>query len=149
MPLIQVTAPKEALNKNDQDKLMSRISTAVLKAERAPVDDAGALALTWAYYTEQPVGTFYMGREVPSQSPLRIAVTTPEGALNEGTRKELVAEIGVIVDDIVGPADGGLNHWTMLYELDEGSWAGNGQVFGFADIKAAMNIKTPKEFRAA
>lgn len=149
MPLIQVTAPQQALNKNDQDSLMTRISTAVLKAERAPIDDAGALALTWAYYTEQPGGTFYVGREVPLKAPLRIAVTTPEGALNEGTRKELVEEIGAIVDDVVGPAEDGLNHWTMLYELDEGSWAGNGQIFGLADIKTAMNITSPNQVKAA
>jgi hypothetical protein len=29
----------------------------------------------------------------------------------------------------------------MLYEIDEGSWAGGGQVFPLAGIQAAMNIK--------
>ena len=28
----------------------------------------------------------------------------------------------------------------MLYELDEGSWGGGGQIFRLADIQAAMNI---------
>ena len=42
MPLVQVTAPQGALNKNDQDTLMSRLSNAVLKAERAPIDYPGA-----------------------------------------------------------------------------------------------------------
>ncbi len=141
MPLINITAPQGALGKKDQDALVSRLSNAVLKAERAPVDDAGAQALVWAYYHEQPEGTSYVGGEAIEQPPFRIAVTTPEGALNSQTRQELAAEVGSIIDDIVGPFEGRLNHWAMLYEVDEGSWAGAGQVFPLAGIQAAMNIK--------
>ncbi len=141
MPLIQVTAPKGALSKAKQDALMSQISNAVLKAERAPVNDAGAQSLVWAYYTEQAEGTIYIGGENLNPSPFRINITTPEGALNGTTRKELVAEIGEIVDAIVGSYEGRLNQWTMLAELDEGGWSGAGQIFLLADIQAAMNIK--------
>ncbi len=140
MPLIQVTAAEGSLNKPEQDALMSRISNAVLKAERAPIDHAGAQALTWAYFIEQPEGAVYIGGENIPEPPLRIAVTTPEGALNAGTRRELVAEIGAIVDDIVGPYEGRLNQWTMLYEVDDGSWSGSGQIFPLAGIKEAMGI---------
>tara|TARA_R110000772_G_scaffold87094_14_gene181858 strand:- start:1542 stop:1976 length:435 start_codon:yes stop_codon:yes gene_type:complete len=142
MPLIQVTAPEGALSKQDQDALMARLSNAVLKAERAPIEDSGAQSLVWAHYTTLPEGSCYVGGQAIENPPLRIAVTTPEGALNDKTRKELVGEIGSIVDDIVGPFEGRLNHWAMLYEVKEGSWAGAGQVFGLADIQAAMNIKT-------
>ena len=142
MPLVEVTAPQGTLNKKDQGTLMSRLSNAVLKAERAPTDYTGAQALVWAYYNELPGGACYVGGENLEKMPLRIAVTTPEGALNDGTRKSLVEEIGAIVDEIVGPFEGRLNHWAMLYELDEGSWAGGGQVFRLADIQAAMNVKT-------
>ncbi|WP_419904788.1 hypothetical protein [Kiloniella sp.] len=141
MPLLQVTAAQGALKKSDQDALMSRLTNALLEAERAPIDDAGAQSLAWAYYIEQPAGTIYVGGGSLDKAPLRIAVTTPEGALNKETRAEFVAAVGKIVDDIVGPYEGRLNHWTMLTELDEGSWAGAGQIFYLADIKAAMNIK--------
>lgn len=141
MPLVQVTAAQGTLNKKDQDNLMSRLSNAVLKSERAPVDDPAAQSLVWAYFHEVPEGAVYVGGENLEQAPIRINVTTPEGALNDGTRKSLVEEIGAIVDDIVGPFEGRLNHWAMLYELNEGSWAGGGQIFGLADIQAAMNIK--------
>ena len=82
-----------------------------------------------------------MGGEAIGKPPFRIAVTTPEGALDSTTRRELAAEVGTIIDDIVGPFEGRLNHWTMLYEVDEGSWAGGGQIFPLAGIQAAMNIK--------
>ncbi len=141
MPLIHVTASQGTLNKKDQDRLMPRLSNAVLKAEGAPINDPGAQSLVWAYYDEKPEGTFYVGGKNLDKTPLVIAVTTPEGALNDATRKSLVEEIGQIVDDIMGPFEGRLNHWAMLHELNEGGWAGSGKIFPLAGIQAAMNIK--------
>ena len=117
MPLIQVTAPQGALNKKHQDALMSQLSNAVLNAERAPITHAGAQSLVWAYYNELPQGAIYVGGESLDKAPLRIDVTTPEGALNGATRKQLVEDIGAIVDDIVGPYEDRLNQWTMLRGL--------------------------------
>ena len=141
MPLIQVEAPANALTRAEQDRLISQLSNAVLKAEGAPVDDLGAQSLIWAYYNEKPEGSVYVGGNNLQQPPFRIAVTTPEGALREASRHSLVAEIGRIVDAIVGPYEERLNHWAMLYEVAEGSWAGGGQIFPLAGIQAAMNIK--------
>jgi phenylpyruvate tautomerase PptA (4-oxalocrotonate tautomerase family) len=140
MPLIQVTAQEGLLAQSDQDALMSRLSNAVLKSERASPSDPAAQALVWAYYRAMPERSVYVGGKNLADSPLHIAVTTPEGALDDARRKTLVEEIGSIVDDTVGVFDGRLNHWAMLYELDEGSWAGGGQIFLGADIQAAMNI---------
>ena len=141
MPLIQVTAPNNSLEISDRDALMSRVSNAVLKAERAPLDDAGAQSLVWAYYQEMNADSIYVGGEAPKTPPFRVAVTTPEGALNEEARHALAKDIGEIVDDIVGTYEDRLNHWLMLTELDEGSWAGGGQIFPLAGIQAAMNIQ--------
>ena len=141
MPLIQVTAPKDTLDKSQQDKLMSQVSNAVLTAEGAPLADPGAQSLVWAYYQEQPVSKIYVGGENLGQPPFRIDVTTPQGALTDAARNALVKALGDIVDDLVGPYEGRLNHWAMLYEVNEGSWAGGGQVFPLAGIQAAMNIK--------
>jgi len=140
MPLIQVTAKQDALTNSERDDLMSRVSNAVLKSEGAPIEDAGAQSLVWAYYNELPASSIYVGGEALQDPPLRIDVTTPAGALNDTARTTLVADIGTIVDEIVGQFDGRLNQWTMLYELDEGSWSGSGQIFRLADIQAAMSI---------
>lgn len=141
MPLVQVTGPQESLARAERDELMTRLSDAVLTAERAPLDDPGARSLVWAYFHEVPGADIYIGGASPEKAPLRIAVTTPQGALNDMTRKSLVEEVGRIVDDIVGPFEGRLNHWLMLYELRDGGWAGGGQVFRLPDIQAAMSIK--------
>lgn len=140
MPLVHVTAPQESLNKSEQDALIKRLSDAVLTAETASPADPAAQALVWAHYHEQPLGSTYVGGESIDQPPLRIAITTPKGALTPATREALAATVGEIVDDIVGPFEGRLNHWAMLYEVDEGSWAGAGQIFPLAGIQAAMNI---------
>jgi phenylpyruvate tautomerase PptA (4-oxalocrotonate tautomerase family) len=142
MPLIQVAAPQGVLNKTKQDALMSRLSDAVLRSETASPDDPAAQSLVWAYYREQATGSIYAGGVNSESSPLTIAVTTPEGALNAERREILVAEIGSIVDDLVGAFDGKPNHWAMLYELDEGSWGAGGQIARLADIQSAMNINS-------
>jgi phenylpyruvate tautomerase PptA (4-oxalocrotonate tautomerase family) len=139
VPLIQVDAPQGDLDKTRQDALMSQLSNAVLRAEGAPLESAGAQSLVWAHFNEKPKGTFYVGGVSLEKPPFRIAVTTPQGALNDET--SLIAEIGRIVDDIVGPYDGRLSHWAMLYEVTDGGWAGAGQVFRLGDIQNAMDIK--------
>ena len=140
MPLIRITAPKGALNQNDQAALVSRVSNAVLRSEGADPKDPAAQALVWASYTELPTTALYVGGKTLEKTPVVIAVTTPEGALDEGGRGTLVSDIGEVVDDLIGVFPGRLNHWTMLHELDEGSWAGAGQIFKLADIQGAMNI---------
>jgi hypothetical protein len=124
-----------------QDALMSQLSNAVLRAEGAPLESAGAQSLVWAHFNEKPEGTFYVGGVSPEKPPFRIAVTTPQGALDDETRTSLVAEIGRIVDAIVGPYPERLNHWAMLYEVTDGGWAGAGQVFRLGDIQSVMDIR--------
>lgn len=140
MPYLQITAAQDTLDKAGQDTLVSRVSNAILKAERADIDDAAAQSLVWAHFVALPQSAVYVGGEAIDEPPVHIAVTTPEGALNDGTREELVSEIGAIVNDIVGPFKKRLNHWTMLYEIADGNWAA-GQVLRLPDIQAAMNIK--------
>ncbi len=139
MPYLQVIAAQGTLDKADQDALISRVSNAILRAESAETDDAAAQSLVWAHYMALPKSSVYVGGEVIDEPPLRIAVTTPEGALTPRTREELVSEIGAIVNDIVGLFVGRLNHWAMLYEVTDGNW-GAGQVLRLPDIQTAMNI---------
>ena len=143
MPHIQITAPESHLTQSQKDVLVSELSNAVLISEGAPIEDAGAQSLVWAYYDERPKAGVYVGGKNLQEPPFRVAVTTPQGALDQNSRDALIAHIGQIIDKHVGVfADGRLNHWAMLYEVSEGSWGGGGQVFPLAGIQAAMNIKT-------
>ena len=140
MPLIQITAPQGALETSARNALVSRVGNAVLRSEGASPSDPAAQALVWSQYRELSDGALYVGGDNSAPQPLQIAVTTPAGALDAQARAALVREIGEIVDDLIGPFEGRLNHWAMLFEVAEGSWAGGGQVFPLAGIQAAMNI---------
>jgi phenylpyruvate tautomerase PptA (4-oxalocrotonate tautomerase family) len=140
MPYLQIIAPQGLLDKAAQGALVSRVSDAILKAERADTHDAAAQSLVWAHFVDLPQDAIYVGGKLIEQPPLRIAVHTPEGALTDITRGELVSAIGQIVDDLIGPMEGRLNHWAMLYEVTDGNW-GAGQVLRLPDIQSAMNIK--------
>ncbi len=141
MPLVQVTTAKGTFNKQEQDSLMSRLSKAVIKAEGADSNDPAALALVWAYHTEQQEGASYVGGEAIEQPPVVVTITTPQGALNADSGKSLVTEVGTIVDDLLGSYENRFNHWVLLKEVDEGHWGGAGQVFSLSAIQTAMNIK--------
>lgn len=68
----------------------------------------------------------------------------PGGSLSPTTRKSLAEENEPLVDGVIGPIDGRLNHRGMLTELDEGGWTRAGQVFTLAGIQAAKNIRVPQ-----
>ncbi len=140
MPYLQIITSQDSLDKAAQGALVCRISNAILEAECAKIGDAAAQSLVWAHYFELPQDAIYVGGKVIEAPPFRIAIHTPEGALTDITRGRLVSAIGNIVDDIAGPIEGRLNHWTMLYEITDGNW-GAGQVLRLPDIQSAMNIK--------
>ena len=140
MPFVQVTAPKGTLNKQSRDALMSRLSVAVIKAEGAAGDDPDALALVWSYYSEIEPGDGYVGGQPADQVPFVIEYATPQGALDDDTRKALVAETGIIFDSIFASQESAPNHWALLREIDEGGWGGGGHVYGLSAIQNAMNI---------
>jgi len=140
MPLVQVTASKGQLDSKSRDQLMSRLSTAVIRAEGADVNDPAARSLVWATFAEGDQSAVYVGGEISQNPPVVIELITPEGALTDTTRQSLVEEVREIVDDIIGPYKNSLNHWALLREISEGGWGGAGKLFPLAAIQDAMNI---------
>jgi phenylpyruvate tautomerase PptA (4-oxalocrotonate tautomerase family) len=136
MPTITVTAPKGALGKPGRDKLMKRLSDTLLKWEGADVGNAAAQAIAWTYYNEVPTGNFYVGGVNTDAPRFKIDVTTPEGALDDASRTQLVQEIGVVVDEATDRAGTGQNHWVLFNEIFEGGWGAAGRIFRRADIVA-------------
>jgi len=141
--MIEVTAPENALDKPTRDRLMKRLTDTLLKWEGAPIDSAAAQAIAWTYYHEIPDGFFYVGGANPSEPRFKLKITTPEGALNDESRAGVVGEIGGILDEVVGPAAAGINHWVLLREIKDGGWGSAGRVFRHEDIKAAVGGKHP------
>lgn len=141
MPLVRVTTAEGTFNKQEQNLLMSRLSKAVLKAEGADPNDPAALALVWTFHTEQSEGGTYVGGVAIEQPPVVVEITTPQGALSPENGQHLVAEIGSIVDSLLGTYDNRFNHWVLMKEVDEGKWGGAGQIFSLSTIQSVMNVK--------
>jgi phenylpyruvate tautomerase PptA (4-oxalocrotonate tautomerase family) len=138
MPTITVTAPSGALEQAPRDRMMKRLSDALLTAEGADIDNAAAQAIAWTYFNEIPAALFYVGG-IPADTPrLKIEITTPEGALTDHARRQLAQDIGAIVEAEAGAAGAGLHHWVLFHEVREGGWATAGKIFRRADIVAAV-----------
>lgn len=140
MPHIRIKAQQGTFEKATQDKFVAEVADAILTAENAPPSDAGAQSLTWTYFQEFPKGNIYIGKETIDTPPIVIELSTPEGALNQETRASLSTAINAIVKDFIGEFDGRLNHWLLIDEISEGSWASAGIIFSLDDVKTAMNI---------
>lgn len=140
MPHVRIKAQIGTFEKATQDKFVAKVTDAVLTAENASPSDIGAQSLTWAYFNEFPKGNVYIGKKNIDTPPIIIEVTTPQGALNQSSRASLEKAINGIVNDFIGEFDNRLNHWLLMDEIAEGSWASAGIVFSLDDVKGAMNI---------
>jgi phenylpyruvate tautomerase PptA (4-oxalocrotonate tautomerase family) len=140
MPHIRITAQKGTFNTATQNKFVGEVTDAVLASENANPKDPAAQSLAWAYFNEQPKGSVYVGKQIIDKPPVLIQVSTPQGALDQAGRAALEESIYEIVNDFVGTYENRLNHWLLMDEITEGSWASAGIVFSLDDVKTAMNI---------
>lgn len=137
MPIMDLTFPAGALDAGQQQQVADELTTALLRAERAP-DTQFFRDITWVFLHELPEGqVLAAGR--PVEKPLfRLEVTTPEGALSDRRRGELVAEATRILRESAAIADeDALRIWVLCREIAEGSWGAGGQVIRFQQLREA------------
>jgi phenylpyruvate tautomerase PptA (4-oxalocrotonate tautomerase family) len=137
MPLMEVTYPQGTLSAEQGAALADELTTVLLRAERAP-DTEFFRSIAWVYLNELPPHAVIAGGRPVSAPTFRLDVTTPEGALSDRRRKELVAEATRVVREAAGiPEDQALRVWVLCHEVAEGSWGAGGQVIEFAALRAA------------
>jgi phenylpyruvate tautomerase PptA (4-oxalocrotonate tautomerase family) len=151
VPMVEITTSKGALDDAAKQRLAGELSTLALALEAAPFADFGdeehMQALAWCFVNEQEV--FVGGR--PSAKPIyRVTVTLPEGApglfgpLAERGREKLVKRITAAVLATEGSENTMVEAhrvWVHLRQINNGHWAGFGEVFTLADA-AAYGLKT-------
>jgi phenylpyruvate tautomerase PptA (4-oxalocrotonate tautomerase family) len=145
VPYIDLTYPEGALTAEARDALGASLTTALLRAERAP-DTEFFRNATWIAVHELP-GTHVLAAGGPVPAPtFRVEVTTPEGALSDRRRAELVAAVTTLVCDAAGiPEDqSALRVWVLCREIAEGSWGAGGHVISFQALKAAAKAEREK-----
>jgi phenylpyruvate tautomerase PptA (4-oxalocrotonate tautomerase family) len=135
MPIFEVTYPEGALSAEARAKLMEGLTAALLRAERAP-DTEFFRSVTWSYVHELPAGSVHAAGEPVEKPTFKIDVTTPQGALSDRRREELVIEATRIVREAAAIAEEeALRVWVLMHEVAEGSWGAGGQVIRFEQLR--------------
>ena len=144
MPMIDVTYPEGALAPDARANLIEDLTTSLLRAERAP-DTEFFRNITWVYVHELPEGSVLAAGKPVAEPTFRIEVTTPEGALSDRRRKEMVesATAAVLEASGLSPEDS-IRVWVVMREIDEGSWGAAGQVVQFKQLVEAAKQEREK-----
>lgn len=148
MPMMDLTLPQGALEPEARTALVNDLTTVLLRAERAPDTDFFR-SITWVYVHELPSSEIYSAGRPIEQPVIRLMVTTPEGALSQRRRAELVAEATRVIREATGIAEEETltRIWVVCREIDDGSWGAGGQIIEFKALQemaaAARTEATP------
>ena len=134
MPVFELTYPEGALAPEAREKLLEELTTALLRAERAP-DTEFFRNVTWSYVHELPEGAVRAAGRPVAEPTFKIDVTTPEGALSDRRRGEFVEAATAAVSEAAGlGAEDAMRVWVLFHEVAEGSWGAGGQVIQFKQL---------------
>lgn len=144
MPMIDVTYPEGALEPEAREKLVDDLTTALLRAERAPDTDFFR-SVTWVYLHELPAHAVNAAGRPVAEPNFRVEVTTPEGALSDRRRAEMVESGTAAVLEAAGLGqEDAMRVWILMREIDEGSWGAAGQVVQFKQLVEAAKAEREK-----
>jgi len=145
MPVFEVTYPEGALAPDARAELMEDLTAALLRAERAP-DTEFFRSVTWSYVHELPAGSVHQAGSPVEAPTFKVDVTTPEGALSDRRRAELVTEATRIVREAAGiEEEDALRVWVLLHEVPEGRWGAGGHIIQFKQLLEAAKSEREKE----
>jgi phenylpyruvate tautomerase PptA (4-oxalocrotonate tautomerase family) len=136
MPMIDLTYPADSISADQRQTLADELTTALLRAERAP-DTEFFRSITWVFVHELPAGNVLSAGRPVEAPVVRVEVTTPEGALSDRRRAELVEAATKVVREAFGIAENDTMQrvWVTCREIAEGSWGAGGQIVQFAKLR--------------
>jgi phenylpyruvate tautomerase PptA (4-oxalocrotonate tautomerase family) len=137
VPFFELTYPEGALEPDARAQLMDDLTTALLRAERAP-ETQFFRDITWSYVHELPAGSVLAaGRPVDGRPTFKLDVTTPQGALSDRRRAELVGDATRLISEAAGiPEDDTLQRvWVVMHEVTDGQWGAGGKVIRFQNLR--------------
>lgn len=135
MPIFELTYPQGALTAAAREQLMDDLTTALLRAERAP-DTEFFRNVAWSYVHELPEGAVHAAGRPVADPTFKLDVTTPEGALSDRRRAELVEAATRLIREAAGiPDDQAMRVWVLCHEVAEGSWGAGGQMVRYQQLR--------------
>jgi phenylpyruvate tautomerase PptA (4-oxalocrotonate tautomerase family) len=144
MPLLDLTYPEGALTPEARDALADELTTAILRAERAP-ENGFFRGVTWVHVHELPASHVYTGGQAGQAPVFKVEATTPEGALSDRRREEFVVAATDAVKRAASISDDELLRvFVVHHEVAEGSWGAGGQVVRFTALREAAAAERAK-----
>lgn len=145
MPVFELTYPKGALAPEARAKLLEDLTTALLRAERAP-DTEFFRNVTWSFVHELPADSVLAAGRPVEKPTFKVDVTTPQGALSDRRREELVDAATALIREAAGiPEEEALRVWVLMHEVAEGSWGAGGHVIRFEQLREAAKAEREKQ----
>jgi phenylpyruvate tautomerase PptA (4-oxalocrotonate tautomerase family) len=139
MPMIDIKLPKGALDETTRAALADRLTTTLLKWEKAPDNDF-TRAITWVYFDDRELHV--TGGPNVGKDHYVVLVTVPEGALSERRKEGLVQEATEAFIEVTGMEAEGFDDrvriWVHIHEVPEGHWGAAGQIVRYKDIVAMV-----------
>jgi phenylpyruvate tautomerase PptA (4-oxalocrotonate tautomerase family) len=145
MPIFELTYPEGALAPDTREDLVEELTTVLLRAERAP-DTEFFHNITWSYVHELPEGRVNAAGRPVAEPTFKLDVTTPEGALSDRRREELVREATRAIREATGISEEEalMRIWVINHEVTEGRWGAGGQVIKFQQLIEAAKAEREK-----
>jgi phenylpyruvate tautomerase PptA (4-oxalocrotonate tautomerase family) len=140
MPLMDLTLPAGTLDADARSALVDELITVLLRAERAP-DTPYFRSITWTHVHELPPGDMLVAGRPAPQPIVRLEITTPEGALSDRRRAELVEGSTRAIREATGiPQDEAMMRiWVLCHEVPEGRWGAGGEIIRFQQLQDAAS----------
>jgi phenylpyruvate tautomerase PptA (4-oxalocrotonate tautomerase family) len=141
MPLLDLTFQEGTLSEDAKRELPGKMAEALLRAERAP-DTEFFRKIAWTHVHELPAGAQHTADGPTDDPQIIVQATTPQGALSDRRREELVRDVTDLVLEATGWGDEDrLRIWVLCREIDEGSWGAGGGVIRFEQLKEAAKAE--------
>jgi phenylpyruvate tautomerase PptA (4-oxalocrotonate tautomerase family) len=145
MPMIDLTYVRGSLAQQALGRLTDELVTALLRAEQAP-DTPFLRDNTLVYLHQLDPAAQSVGDRGPGAPRFRVEVTVFGGVLTRDRKERLAADVHVAVCGAAGIDPDGeqaFHVWTLIHEIPEGNWAGDGRVIYHRQVKGLVADDAP------
>lgn len=134
MPMLDITIPENALSPRAETALLGQLTDLLLLHEGVDPKNPAARLLA-KVFVHRPARLFVAG-EPATEPHYRVIASVPEGQYDDDRRSSMVAAVTeAVLDAEEGVrARDAMRVWVFANEIPEGTWGGNGQIHGLADI---------------
>lgn len=154
MPLVRITYPRGALNREQKSELAEALTQIVLDVEVDAVTASGRM-VTVVQFTEAAADDWAVGgqlRAVAEAPPNHFIVdlVVLAGLLDGARRGAAHARVTAAFQAALGSADPllPLRVWVLLHEVREGGWGAGGMTVGALDVAQFINPELSAARRA-